>query len=77
MNNNISVTVKCGHCGKEESLNDDSNQDAFDGFGFLNIDFSEGSISFICKDCMKCNVMHLSSNGQINKGRRLPKSTGV
>ena len=73
--NNISITIQCGYCDKETNLSEDTPEED-SGFGFLNVNFSEGCISFICSHCMNCNIMHLNSNSDINKGRRLPKSTG-
>lgn len=76
--NNISVGITCGYCGAEVSLNQEVTLEEDAGkFGFLNLDFSEGTITYICKFCNQCNVMHVNANQRINKGRRLPKSTGV
>lgn len=74
--NNISVNVKCGYCESEINLKEETNLEDIDNVGFLNIDFFEGTMTFICSNCSNCNIMHLNSNAQINKGRRLPKSTG-
>jgi len=77
MNNNISISVKCGICGEETNLNEEVTLEESDRFGFLTIDFSDGTISFICKYCQKFNVIQLNANSRVNKGRRLPRSIGL
>ena len=73
--NNITVIIKCGFCEKEVILQDEQAIDVTK-FAFLKIDFKEGVLTYICDECEQQNVMHLNSNAQINRGRRLPHSKG-